>query len=224
MQAQSRAKPRPRCTQQATFENWDFADTWAIDPNYNDGYPYLQWQDCFNPTDGGSIAAEQTICEGNTPEAFTSTAPASGYLGTLEYKWQYSTTSATEDFENIDNSNNTDYAPGALNETTWFRRLARVTGIPGWSEATPSNVAQINVIPLIIHITENGGASLQDGASWETAYDKNHLQQAIDDACQEIWVAAGTYYPTTEAGGSGNRLQNLSNERRHCPLWRFCRQ
>ncbi len=195
--------------QQATFENWDFADTWSIDPNYNDGYPYLQWQDCFNPTDGGSIAAEQTICEGNTPEALTSTAPASGYLGTLEYKWQYSTTSATEDFENIDNSNNTGYAPGALNETTWFRRLARVSGIPGWSEATPSNVVQINVIPLIIHITENGGASLQDGASWETAYDKNHLQQAIDDACQEIWVAAGTYYPTTEAGGSGDRYKTF---------------
>jgi len=202
-------KTTAQMQQQATFENWNFDNTWSIDPNYNDGYPYLQWQDCFNPNDGGSIEAEQTICEGNTPEALSSIAPASGYLGTLEYKWQYSTTSATEDFENIDNSNNTGYAPGALNETTWFRRLARVTGIPGWSEATPSNVVQINVIPLIIHITENGGASLQDGASWETAYDKNHLQQAIDDACQEIWVAAGTYYPTTEAGGSGERYKTF---------------
>ncbi len=206
---QIEGKTTAQMQQQATFENWDFEDTWAINPAYNDGYPYLQWQDCFNPTDGGSIGSEQSICEGNTPEALTSIAPASGYLGTLEYKWQYSTTSVSTGFENIDNSNSTGYAPGALNETTWFRRLARVTGIPGWSEATPSNVVQINVIPSIIYITENGGASLQDGTSWETAYDKNHLQQALDDACQEIWVAAGTYTPTTEAGGSGDRYKTF---------------
>jgi type IX secretion system substrate protein/GLUG motif-containing protein len=28
--------------QQSTFNNWDFESIWSIDPNINDGYPYLQ--------------------------------------------------------------------------------------------------------------------------------------------------------------------------------------
>jgi hypothetical protein len=35
--------------QQATFVDWDFTDVWAIDPNKNDGYPYLQWQKFDDP-------------------------------------------------------------------------------------------------------------------------------------------------------------------------------
>jgi len=27
-----------------TFLGWDFENIWAIDPDYNDGYPYLQWE------------------------------------------------------------------------------------------------------------------------------------------------------------------------------------
>lgn len=29
--------------QQSTFEDWDFDTVWGIDPNINDGYPYLRW-------------------------------------------------------------------------------------------------------------------------------------------------------------------------------------
>ncbi len=202
---QLEGKTTAEMQQQTTFENWDFDDIWAINPVFNNGYPYLQWQS-FSPSNGGSIAEEQTICYGNAPEALTSLSLPTGQLGTLEYKWQYSATSATENFEDIYNSNTTGYSPGILNQTTWFRRLARVSGMP-WTEDAASNVVQISVTPAILYVTENGGTSLKDGNSWETAYDKTQLQQAIDQACTEIWVAAGTYYPTTEAGGSGDRYK-----------------
>lgn len=32
----------------STYENWDFENTWAIDPDYNDGYPYLRWERASN--------------------------------------------------------------------------------------------------------------------------------------------------------------------------------
>lgn len=43
-----------------------------------------------------------------------------------------------------------------------------------------------------------------DGQSWDSAYD--NLQAGLDDAdpCDVIWVAAGTYYPSVEIGGSGS--------------------
>ena len=46
-----------------------------------------------------------------------------------------------------------------------------------------------------------------DGTSWTDAY---HLvQDALDHATSgdEIWIARGTYKPSTEIGGTGNRYQ-----------------
>ena len=37
--------------QQASFVDWDFENIWAIDPERNDGYPYLQWQTTFSERD-----------------------------------------------------------------------------------------------------------------------------------------------------------------------------
>ncbi len=204
---QVEGKTTAEMQQQTTFDNWDFTNVWAINPAYNDGYPYLQWQS-FNPVDGGSIAEEQTICHGNAPEALTSLSLPTGHLGTLEYKWQYSLTSASEGFENIATSNTVGYAPGILNQTTWYRRLARVQGMP-WNENIASNVVKISVTPAILYVTETGGSPVKDGTSWATAYDKTQLQDAINQACGEVWVAAGTYYPTTEAGGSGDRYKTF---------------
>jgi len=36
--------------QQSTFEDWDFDTIWGIEPNINDGYPYLKWQS-LQPSD-----------------------------------------------------------------------------------------------------------------------------------------------------------------------------
>lgn len=100
---------------------------------------------CTNPTSGGTIAASQSIFSGQTPAAFTSSAVASGNNGTLEYKWQQSTTSSGSGFSDIASSNSTTYAPGALVTTTWYKRLARVTCKSDWTGAAESNVLTVTV-------------------------------------------------------------------------------
>ncbi|MCF8365973.1 MAG: T9SS type A sorting domain-containing protein [Bacteroidales bacterium] len=140
--------------QQGTFANWDFTNTWAINPLYNGGYPYLQWQDCFNPANGGMITASQTIFSGDAPDSLTSTALPTGHLGVIDYKWQSSNESDTTGFSDIANSNAAGYQPGTLTQTTWFRRLARVDCMPGWSGAAESNTVKITVNqPPILAIT-----------------------------------------------------------------------
>ncbi|MDV7397807.1 hypothetical protein RZS08_40780, partial [Arthrospira platensis SPKY1] len=108
-------------------ENWDFANVWAINPAYNDGYPYLQGQ-ISNPTHGGTIAADQSFCQIGTPDLLSSISLPAGYIGNLLYKWQQSTQSETDGFIDIANSNAADFQPEILTTTTWFVRLARVEG------------------------------------------------------------------------------------------------
>ena len=100
---------------------------------------------CINPTTGGAIAEDQTICEGSAPDSFTSTALPGGHIGDLEYKWQSSTESNATGFADIANSNAAGYQAGTFTQTTWFKRLARVDCMADWSGAAESNVVEITV-------------------------------------------------------------------------------
>lgn len=104
---------------------------------------------CSSPTSGGTIAAAQTGATPFDPAAFTSTAAASGYSGTLEYKWQSSTTSSSADFSDIPGATSETFDAGALTQTTWYKRLARVSCQTDWSGAVESNVVQVTVTPCI---------------------------------------------------------------------------
>ncbi|WP_291131078.1 PKD-like domain-containing protein [Flavobacterium sp. UBA7682] len=70
----------------------------------------------------GTIAANQTICSGSNPIAFTQTAPTGS--GTLTYEWQSSTTGLAGSYSPIPSSNIAIYAPSGLTTTTWFIRTA----------------------------------------------------------------------------------------------------
>jgi Secretion system C-terminal sorting domain len=48
----------------------------------------------------------------------------------------------------------------------------------------------------IIYVTQSGSGSLT-GSSWSNAYPAAMLQQAIDEASSEVWVALGTYRTTS---------------------------
>jgi hypothetical protein len=104
---------------------------------------------CYNPTAGGTIATAQSGTSPFNPAAFTSSAAASGYSGTLEYKWQSSITSNSSGFSDIASSNAAIYDAGALTVTTWFKRLARVSCSADWTGAAESNVLQVTVTSLL---------------------------------------------------------------------------
>lgn len=172
------AKSTAEMQQQATFSNWDFQcettngtdNIWGIDEG-ND-YPVLSVfgfeQDCCrNPDNGGEIGSAQTICSGTSPAGLTSTSEASGHDGgDLEYQWQSSITSSSAGFTDIGEATEATYSPGVLTQTTWYRRLARVSCKEDWNDATPSNAINITVDALQQFRSKNGG-SWTTAANWE---------------------------------------------------------
>jgi len=146
-----------------TAAGWDFQcevtngtnDVWGIGEGINDGYPWLSWQSnplicpCTNPTDGGTIAISlpAIICYGDAVSV-TSTALPTGHNGDLEYQWQFSIVDGSSGFSDIGGATSTVYDAPSVTQTTWFRRLARVTCMADWSGAIASNVLEVTVNPL----------------------------------------------------------------------------
>jgi hypothetical protein len=78
----------------------------------------------------GAAGYDQTICSGNTPAPFTSSAVASGGKGTIAYQWQSRTYdgSAWSNWVAAAGANNqAAYSPGALTQRTQYRRCATNT-------------------------------------------------------------------------------------------------
>ena len=117
--------------------------SWTTGPNLTGS--------CNNPTSGGIISATQTICSGYTPAAFTSTSIPSGHTGSLEYKWQVSTTSGTTGFADYTSGTYTSttlsFGTATLTQTSWFKRLSKVSCDASWPAAGESNVLEVTVNP-----------------------------------------------------------------------------
>jgi hypothetical protein len=112
--------------QQATLSGFSMS---TINSNFIAQSASLIDNSCINPTTGGTISANQIICSGYIPSPFTNTSTPAGYTGTLEYKWQKSTTSNSTGFTDLASSNTSGFTSGALTTTTWFKRLSRVSCI-----------------------------------------------------------------------------------------------
>ncbi|MEI6681219.1 MAG: FISUMP domain-containing protein [Bacteroidota bacterium] len=121
---------------------------------WNNGTP------CVNPAGGGTIAGNQSGCGSFTPASLTNIQLPSGESGTLEFKWQESTTSGTTGFSDIPASNSPSYTPGTISQTTWYRRIARVDCKTSWAQAAISNtvVATVNTL-LPVSVTVSPSAT-----------------------------------------------------------------
>ena len=100
---------------------------------------------CFDPTSAGTIANAQSSCGSFNPTTITSSALPTGHTGTLEYKWQQSTTSSSSGFSDISSTNAATYDPATITQTTWYKRLSRVTCSADWSGAIESNVIEMTI-------------------------------------------------------------------------------
>jgi hypothetical protein len=81
----------------------------------------------INNVTGGTVAADQTICSGGDPAAFTQSVASTG-SGALTYQWQSSTTSCGAGFSNIGGATATTFDPPAgLLVTTFYRRVTTST-------------------------------------------------------------------------------------------------
>jgi hypothetical protein len=135
---------------------------------------------CVNPTAGGTIATAQTICSGTAPAAFTNTVSPSGENGTLEYVWQSSTTSSSSGFSDIASSNTDAFTPVAtITQTTWFKRLARVSCKTSWTGAAESNVIQVSIDTPTVAGTVAGGTTICSGSTSGTLTLSGHTGSVV---------------------------------------------
>ena len=113
----------------------------------------------FSP---GSIAADQSICSGTVPVTLTSITDASGGTGTISYSWLMSTTSASSGFYTATGTyTSTSYSPGALSQTTYFKRTSKTTTVGDGTIET--NVITITVNPLPLTPTGVNGSRFGTG-------------------------------------------------------------
>ncbi len=91
----------------------------------------------------GAITADQTICSGTTPVAFSSTNDGSSTCY-LSYQWQSSPDNVT--YTDISGATATTYAPAALTTKTYFRRKAlNACGTLGYS-----NVVTVTIYSMTL--------------------------------------------------------------------------
>jgi PKD-like domain/SprB repeat/Secretion system C-terminal sorting domain len=129
---------------------------------------------CYPATSGGSISADQTGCAPFDPAKINSVNSASGGSGTLYYQWQYKSASTNGVWTNISNAMNSSYDPAALNETTYFKRLARREYCTTYNVSSNeicvvvNNCCNATISSLIIYDINNNNtyATLTNGASY----------------------------------------------------------
>ncbi len=119
----------------------------------------------------GSIGSDQVICLGSTPSPFTGTA-ASGD-GTFTYQWQDSTVTSGvwADVTTGSGGTTANYAPAALTENTWFRRVVTARDVSDLSVACVdiTNTVLVSVIDFDPG-TISGDQVICEGATVTTGF------------------------------------------------------
>ncbi|WP_396195292.1 PKD-like domain-containing protein, partial [Flavobacterium sp.] len=116
--------------------------TFTITPSSNgcSGSPVTVIISIAPTVTAGTIAANQTICFGGDPVAFTQTVAPTGL--NLTYQWQSSTDNIT--FTNLSGANSATYDAATLSQTTWFRRIT-ISTVNGKECNATSNTIQVTV-------------------------------------------------------------------------------
>jgi hypothetical protein len=76
----------------------------------------------------GVIGTDQTICSGATPAPLTNITDGSSTFGSISYTWEQSTMGIDTGYSVILGQTGAGYSPGALTQTTYFKRVTHYTG------------------------------------------------------------------------------------------------
>ena len=154
---------------------------------------------CDNVTSGGSISGAESICDPYDPSTISSTAAASGGSGSLEYKWQSSTTSASGPWTDI-SASNASYNPPTINQSTWYRRLARRSGCTDY-------VGISNVI--LKEVQTNCGGTLPTGycasrasAPWQEWIAQVNFGSIVHSSAKDGYADNTNLQTSIEQGGA----------------------
>jgi hypothetical protein len=152
---------------------------------------------------GGVVSGGASVCSGINSTLLT----LSGHSGTI-VKWQYQEVPSGKTpslWTDIPSTTNINYTATNLTKTTQYRAVLQIGTCPE-EYSTP---ATVTVSADTRHYVTVSGAGTKDGSSWGNAFDASQLQSAISFCTNEVWVAAGTYKPTTEVGGTGERFKTF---------------
>ncbi len=143
----------------------------------------------------GAIAASQTICTNTTPTPISSTTGGTG-AGTITYIWENSTNGTTWNI--IGGANAATYAPGALTQTTQYRRttVSTLNGVACQSVATT---------PVIITVGT---------ASTITTQPVNQNVRALSNVTLNVVTSGGTgtsQYQWQVSTNNGTSFSNITN-------------
>ncbi|PKP29514.1 MAG: hypothetical protein CVU00_15245, partial [Bacteroidetes bacterium HGW-Bacteroidetes-17] len=182
----------------------------------------------------GTIAADQTICYGATPTPLTSVTPGSGTTGAvITYQWENSINNGAN-WNSIAGATGLGYAPGALIQTTWYRRFtyATLNGVICHS-VDPSNIVIItvqgaivspvasanqticyNTTPALLSRTNASGGSGNFTYQWQNSIDNINFTDIAGQTAptyQPPALIATTYYrvSVTDADCGGPFYSNV---------------
>jgi len=144
-----------------------------------------------NHASGGSIAANQTICSGGTPNLFTSVSPATGD-GIITYQWQSSSDGSI--YNDIPGATNNTYQSASLTADKWFQRIGKST-LSGVTCTSLSNAVHVTVVSPPTITVDPVGSTLCSGSTWSMSVTAtggtpslNYQWQSNTTACSGPWT------------------------------------
>ena len=159
-----------------------------------------------NNVTGGTVAADQTICSGGDPAAFTQTVASTG-SGALTYQWQSNTTSCVAAFTNIAGATGITYdAPLGLTQTTYYRRVTTST-LNAVACTANSNCVTVTVNPIPDAVATPASQAICSGSAITTIALTGSVPGTVFN-----WTRDNTVTVTGIANsGAGNIAGSLTN-------------
>ena len=126
---------------------------------------------------GNTIGSDETICVGGVASILTGSTPTITPLTSSTYQWQSSIDNLT--WSDIAGGTTQDYSPGALTQTTYFRRVVKMVGCPDDNSASVE--ITVNPLPVYVDFTSNCTGATLDNVEVNATTTSGTLEYSLDD-------------------------------------------